>query len=135
MCHLRHTQALHAGGDTVTVNNNRTREGGREAGREGRRKEGREGGRSGAHEHGALSAISAEEKKPAGYTCSLVSSTAAAAAVRRDPCLYLDAVAIMSTSGHTSEPMLSSILLMLWWCEGKGVAGEHRVGEGGGGGD
>ena len=30
--------------------------------------------------------------------------------------------------------MLSSMLLMLWWCEGKGVAGEHRVGEGGGGG-
>ena len=28
--------------------------------------------------------------------------------------------------------MLSSMLLMLWWCEGKGVAGEHSVGEGGG---
>ena len=40
----------------------------------------------------------------------------------------------MSTSGHASEPMLSSMLLMLWWCEGKGVVGEHRVGEGGGGG-
>ena len=40
----------------------------------------------------------------------------------------------MSTSGHASEHMLSSILMMLWWCEGKGVAGEHRVGEGGGGG-
>ena len=30
--------------------------------------------------------------------------------------------------------MLSSMLLMLWWCEGKGVAGEHREGEGGGAG-
>ena len=28
--------------------------------------------------------------------------------------------------------MLSSMLLMLWWCEGKGVVGEHRVGERGG---